>query len=146
MAKLTPERTWLAEVASVAVAAWDDLADDFVRDGHGLLVHARLDEPGMLVAQLARGGSDVAHIDPKRLLHDAFEAGDTWFVTGDFMRVDTLGDYWYVEPTGNVVNAIYGYPGVALCVAEGRFAAIQLHPRRLWTLDHLETAAVAGVA
>src|SRR6185312_16258831 len=26
--------------AHVEVAAWDDLADDFVRDGHGLLVHA----------------------------------------------------------------------------------------------------------
>jgi putative long chain acyl-CoA synthase len=147
--------------AHVAVAAWDDLADDFVRDGHGLLVHARLDEPGMLVAQLARGGSDVAHIDPKRLLHDAFEAGDTWFVTGDFMRVDTVGDFWYVDRHGQMIrteqgvvastkieDALYGYTGVALCIAAGRstgtydtpIAAIELHSGTALDLDALSAA------
>ena len=147
--------------AHVAVAAWDDLAGDFVRDGHGLLVHARLDEPGMLVAKMARAGSDVAHIDPKRLLHDAFEAGDTWFVTGDFMRVDTAGDYWYVDRQGHMVHteqgvvastkiedALYGYSGVALCIAAGRstgtfevpIAAIELHSGTALDLDALSAA------
>src|SRR5205807_2403778 len=80
--------------APVAVAAWSFDDDDFVRTGSGRLVHARLDEPGMLVANLSRAGADVAHVDPRRLLADAFEPGDTWFVTGDFMKVDTLGDHW----------------------------------------------------
>ena len=53
----------------------------------------------MLVARLsARAGADVAHIDPKRLLRDAFEPGDTWFVTGDIVRRSTSsGDYWFVD-------------------------------------------------
>ncbi|HEY6040064.1 MAG TPA: alpha/beta fold hydrolase, partial [Kofleriaceae bacterium] len=147
--------------AHVAIAAWDELTDDFVRDGHGLLVHARLDEPGMLVAKLERAGSDLAHIDPKRLLHDAFESGDTWFVTGDFMRVDTAGDFWYVDRHGQMVrteqgvvasskieDALYGYPAVALCIAAGRstgtyeipIAAIELHSGATLDLEALSAA------
>lgn len=146
--------------AHVVVAAWDEATDDFVRDGHGHLIPARLDEPGMLVAQLTRAGSDIAHIDPKRVLRDAFEAGDTWFVTGDFMRVDTEGDYWFVDRLGQMVktahgdvastrieDAIYAYGGVALCIVAGTgenaIAAIQLHPHTTLDLVALSAAVRA---
>ena len=121
-----------------------------MRDGHGHLVHARLDEPGMLVARLAqRAASDIAHIDPRRVLRDAFAQGDAWFITGDFMKVDAVGDYWFVDRKSHMIrtrmglvastrieDAIYAYSGVALCIAVGkrdgdrakfRYAAIQLH-------------------
>ncbi|MCX5747621.1 MAG: AMP-binding protein, partial [Proteobacteria bacterium] len=132
----------------VVVAAWTTAADghdsDFVRDGAGHLIRARLDEPGMLVARLAaRAGSDIAHIDPRRILRDAFEPGDTWFVTGDLFEVDTVGDFWFVDRHDNMIatrmgavastrieDAIYDVPGVALCVAvdaHGPVAALQLH-------------------
>ena len=116
----------------VAVAAWNFSDDDFVRDGSGRLLRARLDEPGMLVAKLGRagGGSDLAHIDPRRLLRDAFEPGDLWFVTGDMFEVDVEGDYWFVDRHGQMINthhgavastrvedAIYEAPGIALCTA-----------------------------
>jgi putative long chain acyl-CoA synthase len=65
----------------VAIAAWSFADQDFVRDGAGHLIHARLDEPGMLIAKLA-DGADLAHIDPRRLLRDAFAPDDRWFVTG----------------------------------------------------------------
>jgi putative long chain acyl-CoA synthase len=117
----------------VAIAAWSFADDDFVRDGSGRLVRARLDEPGMLVAKLSKAGADIAHIDPRRVLRDAFEPGDTWFVTGDFLRVDTLGDFWFVDRQSQMVrtrlgvvassrieDAIYECPGVALCVAAAR--------------------------
>lgn len=150
--------------AHVAVAAWDEASNDFVRDGHGLLIHARLDEPGMLVAQLSRAGSDIAHIDPKRVLHDAFERGDTWFVTGDFMSVDTEGDYRFIDRAGQMVrtkagavastkieDALYAYTGIELCIAAGRdhdgfeqpIAAIQLHANTTLDLDALSTAVQA---
>jgi putative long chain acyl-CoA synthase len=118
----------------VAIAAWSFDGDDFVRDGKGHLVHARLDEPGMLVARLTeRAKADIAHIDPRRLLHDAFEPGDVWFVTGDLFRVDATGDYWHVDradqviktrlgpvPSTRIEDALYEAPGVALCIAAGR--------------------------
>jgi putative long chain acyl-CoA synthase len=124
-----------------AVAAWTFGSDHksqgaakydggFVRDGHGHLVRARLDEPGMLIAKLDANKADVAHIDPRRLLRDAFDPGDLWFVTGDFFEVDVEGDYWFVDRQGQMVDthlgaiastkiedAIYGVAGVALCAA-----------------------------
>ena len=118
----------------VTVAAWSFPTDELVRDGDGHLVHARLDEPGMLIAKMsARAGADVAHIDPRRLIRDAFERGDTWFVTGDLFRVDVSGDYWFVDRPGQTIqtargmvpstlieDALYACPGVASCVAVGR--------------------------
>ncbi len=124
--------------AELALAAWDFGAGDFVRDAGGRLVRARLDEPGMLVARLdagggarrAKPGADIAHIDPRRLLADAFAPGDTWFVTGDFLRVDEDGDYWFVGRRGDmfptpagpiaatrVEDALYQAAAVRQCVA-----------------------------
>jgi putative long chain acyl-CoA synthase len=154
--------------AEIAVAAWSFADDDFVRDGAGRLLRARLDEPGMLIARLsARAGSDVAHIDPKRLIRDAFEPGDTWFVTGDLFEVDPEGDYWFVDrktemiatkmgpvASTRVEDALYGCPSVALCIAAGLpdrdsdgdhevpIAAVQLQPGATLDLDAL-SAVVA---
>jgi putative long chain acyl-CoA synthase len=147
----------------VAIAAWSVPGDDFERDGAGRLIHARLDEPGMLIARLGRG-ADLAHVDPRRLLRDAFVPGDLWFVTGDLFRVDTEGDYWFVdrqhhliasqrEPVAStrIEDALYDVPGVALCIATGRpdpdapahelpLAAIQLRPGALLDLPALSRA------
>jgi putative long chain acyl-CoA synthase len=118
----------------LAIIAYDFDAEDFVRDPGGHLVRARIDEPGMLVARLdaPRGNADIAHIAPTRLLHDAFHPGDTWFVTGDLLRVDADGDYWFVDRHGEMIrtaaapvasqrieDALYHAAGVALCVAVG---------------------------
>jgi len=138
----------------VVVAAWEfggDRDGGFTRDGAGHLLRARLDEPGMLIAKLQTDRADLAHIDPKRLLRDAFEPGDLWFVTGDFFEVDTLGDFTFVDRQGQMIDthlgpvastriedAIYAAPGVALCAAapapdpehggkEHAVVAVQLH-------------------
>jgi putative long chain acyl-CoA synthase len=147
----------------VSVAAWSIADGEFVRDGAGRLVHARLDEPGMLVAKLAPG-SDLAQIDPHRLLRDAFTPGDLWFVTGDLFRVDAEGDYWFVDRQRQMIatkhgpvasttieDALYQAPGVALCAAVGRrdpddrahelpIAAVQLHAGMALDLDALSHA------
>ena len=121
----------------VAVAAWSFADDDFERDGAGRLIRARLDEPGMLVAKLGeRAGADIAHIDPRRVLHDAFEPGDLWFVSGDIASVDTEGDFWFLDRASQMVktrlgtvastrieDALYEAPGVALCIAAGQRAS-----------------------
>ena len=118
----------------VVIAAWNfdpaSGADEFVRDASGRLVRARLDEPGMLIAELGtRTGADVAHIDPRRLLRDAFEPGDLWFVTGDLFEQDVEGDFRFVDRHDQMISthlgvvasmriedAIYDAPGIGLCV------------------------------
>jgi putative long chain acyl-CoA synthase len=149
----------------VAIAAYDFTERELVRDGSGRLVHARLEEPGMLLAQLgARVSADVAHIDPKRILRDAFQPGDTWFATGDIFEVDPEGDYWFVDRQTEMIltrlgpvastrieDALYEHAGVALCIAAGApspdepgvefpLAAIQLHPGQGLDLEALSTA------
>ncbi len=147
----------------VAIAAWSFADDDFLRDGAGRVIHARLDEPGMLIARLA-AGPDLVHLDPRRLLRDVFVAGDQWFVTGDLFQVDTEGDYWFVDRLRQMIatrlgpvastrieDALYEVPGVALCVAAGRrepdaaphevpIAAVQLHAGAPLDLDALSRA------
>ncbi|MGE0869311.1 MAG: alpha/beta fold hydrolase [Kofleriaceae bacterium] len=151
----------------VAIAAWSVPDRDFVRDGTGRLVNARLDEPGMLMARLSgRAGADVAHIDPRRLIRDAFEIGDLWFITGDLFRVDAQGDYWLVDRASHMIStnmgavastriedALYEAPGVASCVAAARpdpehagaeipIVAIQLSPGRSLDLGALAEATI----
>ncbi len=121
----------------VAIAAWSLADDDFIRDGAGRLIHARLDEPGMLIAALgapsSTAGADLAHIDPGRIVGDAFAPGDRWFVTGDLFRVDAEGDHWFVDHRHHMIathhgpvastrieDALYEVPGVALCAVVGR--------------------------
>jgi putative long chain acyl-CoA synthase len=152
----------------LCIAAWDFAADDFMRDAGGRLVRARLDEPGMLIARLdvQRGIADIAHIDPKRLLRDAFAHGDTWFVTGDFLSKDGDGDYWFVDKHADMIrtahgpvasqrieDALYTAPGVAMCIAVGiptvdgvtelPMAAIALQPGHALDLTGLSDAVVA---
>jgi len=88
----------------------------------------------MLIARLdgQRGSADLAHIDPKRILRDAFAPGDTWFVTGDFHAIDRDGDFWFVDrkddiirtdngpiPSQRIEDALYAAPGVGMCIAVG---------------------------
>ncbi|MBL9014084.1 MAG: alpha/beta fold hydrolase [Myxococcales bacterium] len=150
----------------VAVAAWSFADDDFERDGAGRLIRARLDEPGMLVAKLGRrAGADIAHIDPRRVLHDAFEPGDLWFVTGDIASVDTEGDFWFLDRASQMVktrlgavastkieDALYQVPGVALCIAAGQrdaagievpVAALQLQSGAVLDVEALSRAVAS---
>ena len=154
--------------SELAVAAYDVATHALVHDSHGRLVRARLDEPGMLVARISeRAGADVAHIDPKRLLRDAFEPGDTWFISGDLMRVDTVGDYWFVDRPDQMIDThlgpvastriedgLYECSSIALCVAAARpdpeaaghevaVAAVTLHPGASLDPDELARAVQA---
>lgn len=153
----------------VAVVAWSFPDEDFERDGAGRLIRARLDEPGMLVARLSeRAGADVAHIDPRRLIRDAFEPADLWFVTGDIFSVDPEGDFWFHDRASQMIqtrlgvvastrieDALYEVPGVARCIAAGShdpedpaieipIAALQLLPHTVLDLAAI-SAAVAGL-
>jgi len=150
----------------LAIAAWSADDDDFARDHDGRLVHARLDEPGMLVARLAET-ADLAFIDPRRVRRDAFADGDLWFVTGELFRVDAEGDHWFVDrqhqqiltrhgpvASTRIEDALYEVPGVALCVAFGvrdpddrdvqhPAAALQLLPGATLDLDAASRAVAA---
>jgi fatty-acyl-CoA synthase len=58
---------------------------------------------GKIVAEAGRNfegyteGSDTQ----KKILHDVFEKGDSWFRTGDLLKRDALGYYYFIDRIGD---------------------------------------------
>jgi fatty-acyl-CoA synthase len=46
-------------------------------------------------------GYTSSEASEKKILHDVFEAGDAWFRTGDLMRKDEKGYYYFVDRIGD---------------------------------------------
>ncbi len=87
---------------------------------------AQFDRAGVLVARARKGE------EGDRIRRDLFADGDAWYVTGDLVRQDVDGDYWYVDRIADLIDtatgkigprpiedALYQVPGVALAVAYG---------------------------
>ncbi|WP_407522145.1 long-chain-acyl-CoA synthetase [Methylobacterium oryzisoli] len=129
-----------------------------VRGADGLCLRCAPDEPGELIGRLSRevgaqrfeGYTSAAASDAK-VLRDVFAPGDAWFRTGDLMRLDRQGFYFFVDRVGDtfrwkgenvatteVAAALADAPGVAEAVvygvavpgAEGRagMAALRVAP------------------
>jgi putative long chain acyl-CoA synthase len=101
----------LPGATEMSVVRYDFAAEAFAKDEQGYLVRCGVDVPGVLIARVDRGhpmaGFD-GYVDrasnAERVLKDAFEPGDVWFVTGDLMRQDADGDYWFVDRLADVVR------------------------------------------
>jgi fatty-acyl-CoA synthase len=90
--------------------------------------------PGQIAECIGRIGTDVRSsysgyadkaASERKVLRDVFEKGDTWFCTGDLMRQDSEGYYYFVDRVGDtfrwkgenvstseVVASIVHVPGV----------------------------------
>ena len=130
----------------------------FPEDAEGFKQRCTVDEPGVLIARMVAGdplatfdgySDDVA--TRAKIMQNVFEEGDVWFMSGDVMRRDADGDYWFEDRVGDtfrwkgenvstemVESVLRGVPGVAMAAAygiklpgeEGRagMAALQLRP------------------
>ncbi len=105
----------LPGTADVALVAYDFDANQFVRDGEGKLVRCFADQPGMLIARIDSHhpmASFDGYLDSResasRVLRDAFEPNDAWFVTGDVVRVDPSGNHWFVDRAADMVRTHKG--------------------------------------
>ena len=107
-----------------------------IRDASGRCVLAAPDEVGEAIGQILVDPTKPAqrfdgYADPgateKKILRDVFEAGDAWFRTGDLMRKDTEGYFYFVDRIGDtfrwkgenvatseVGEAIGTYPGISI--------------------------------
>ncbi len=94
--------------AQVSIVRWDDRNDRPLRAHNGLCERCLDDEPGLLVARI-RESHPMGHFDgytdaaatERKILRDVFELGDAWFDTGDLLRRDADGDYWFVDRVGD---------------------------------------------
>ncbi len=118
--------------SQVALARYDLAAGRLVRDGGGRGIACAVDEPGELLGKVGMAGSmeydgyTDREATERKLVRDVFAPGDAWFRTGDLLRRDADGWYWFVDRIGDtfrwkgenvatqeVADVLNGTPGVS---------------------------------
>jgi fatty-acyl-CoA synthase len=101
-----------------------------VRGDDGLCIECAPDEVGEAIGGISarpgrqfEGYTNRAESD-KKLLHDVFKQGDVWFRTGDLMRRDEHGYFYFVDRIGDTFrwkgeNVSTGEVGEVLAAAPG---------------------------
>ena len=125
---------FLAHRFPAALVQYDPDADGPVRDARGFCVRCAPDEVGEALGRILKDRSNVGsrfegytneEASEGKVLRDVFEPGDAWFRTGDLMRQDEQGYFYFVDRIGDtfrwkgenvatseVSEAICGFPGV----------------------------------
>jgi fatty-acyl-CoA synthase len=116
----------------VALARIDLASGELVRDADGRGIACGADEPGELLGRVGVAGAmeydgytDRAATE-RKLVRDLFAPGDAWFRSGDLLRRDADGYYYFVDRLGDtfrwkgenvatqeVADVLSGAPGVA---------------------------------
>ncbi len=92
----------------LCLARYDVAGDAHVRDADGRVVEVQVDEPGELLVRITTlnpirrfdGYRDPAATAAK-IVTDVRKPGDRWFRTGDLLRVDAEGDWFFVDRIGD---------------------------------------------
>jgi fatty-acyl-CoA synthase len=141
---------FLAHRFPAALVRFDVEAGEPVRDGQGRCIRCATDEVGEAIGRIlddprALGsrfeGYSSKEDTEKKILRDVFAQGDAWFRTGDLMRKDREGYFYFIDRIGDtfrwkgenvatteVSEAITTFPtvteanvyGVAVPAADGR--------------------------
>jgi fatty-acyl-CoA synthase len=118
-----------------AVVKFDIEKEQPVRNAEGFCILCDDDEPGEVIGKIINDPSKPGNRfegyaskaeSEKKILRDAFEKGDAWFRTGDLMRKDANGYFYFVDRIGDtfrwkgenvstseVQEAIAVFPGIA---------------------------------
>ncbi|MGZ8371014.1 MAG: AMP-binding protein, partial [Caulobacteraceae bacterium] len=122
---------WLRSRFNVRLIAFDVEREEPVRGPTGLCVEARPGEVGECVGEIGEhartayaGYADKAASE-KKILRDVFKKGDAFFATGDLMRQDRDGYFYFVDRIGDtfrwkgenvstneVAERLLAYPGI----------------------------------
>jgi len=125
--------------AQIALAAYDFDRGELLKGPDGKLVRCFADQPGVLIARIdpshpmaSFDGSVDDRDSSPRVVRDALEYGDAWFVTGDVLRIDPEGDYWFVDRSQDLIktrrgpvstlqveDALYELPEIAFAAVYG---------------------------
>lgn len=123
--------SFLAAHQQLRLVRYDAAADAPMRGEDGFCVACAADEPGEAIARIAaKDGADFdGYLDrvasEKKILRDVFAPGDAWMRSGDLMRRDARGFYYFVDRVGDtfrwkgenvataeVAQALAAFPGV----------------------------------
>ena len=125
---------WLERKFSVKIVRFDIEREEPVRGPDGLCIECAPGEAGEILGEILDdpkkpanrfdGYADTAATD-KKILRDVFRKGDAWFRSGDLMKKDERGYFYFVDRIGDtfrwkgenvstteVAEAITTFPGV----------------------------------
>jgi fatty-acyl-CoA synthase len=125
---------YLAHRFSPALVRFDVENGELVRDEEGHCIRCVPNEAGEAIGKVVDDPANVGsrfegytnrEASDKKLLHDVFKPGDLWVRTGDLMRKDEKGFFYFVDRIGDtfrwkgenvatseVSEAICAFPGV----------------------------------
>jgi fatty-acyl-CoA synthase len=98
---------WLRDRFNIRVVLFDVENEEPIRGPGGLCIEAGPGQIGECIGQIgADARSEYAgYVDKaaseKKVLHDVFEKGDAWFATGDLMKTDADGYFFFVDRIGD---------------------------------------------
>jgi fatty-acyl-CoA synthase len=99
---------WLKKRFNVRLVQYDVETEEVVRGLDGLAIECGPGQVGQCVGQIMHGearGDYTGYLDKaaseKKILHNVFERGDSWFATGDLMRMDADGYFYFVDRIGD---------------------------------------------
>lgn len=118
---------FLAARQAVRLVRYDMEGDAPMRDQNGFCVACGPDETGEAIARVA--GDFEGYLDreasDKKILRNVFKPSDAWMRSGDLMRKDARGFFYFVDRVGDtfrwkgenvataeVAQAVANYPGV----------------------------------
>jgi fatty-acyl-CoA synthase len=101
---------WVAGRFPTKIVRFDVERQQPIRDAQGFCIECPPDEPGEVIGKIVKdadrpgqrfeGYASAAETD-KKVLHDVFEKGDIWFRTGDLMRKDKHGYFYFIDRIGD---------------------------------------------
>jgi fatty-acyl-CoA synthase len=132
---------FLAHRFPVALVTFDVESGEPIRNAEGFCVRCAADEIGEAISRIPQGKSQAgspfegytdADASAKKLLRNVFATGDAWFRSGDLMRKDARGFFYFVDRIGDtfrwkgenvsttqVAETITACPGVGEAVVYG---------------------------
>jgi fatty-acyl-CoA synthase len=98
---------WLRNRFNVRLVQFDVETEEPIRGPNGLCVEAGPGQIGECVGHIAGDARSeyAGYVDKaaseKKVLRDVFEKGDAWFATGDLMKTDADGYFYFVDRIGD---------------------------------------------
>jgi fatty-acyl-CoA synthase len=126
--------SYLAHRFAPALVKFDIEKEEPVRNKDGFCLRCAANEVGEAIGQVLHDASNIGsrfegytskEASEKRILRNVFKTGDTWVRTGDLMRKDTEGFFYFVDRIGDtfrwkgenvatseISDTICAFPGV----------------------------------
>jgi len=120
----------------LALVAFDPTTQAPARGADGFRVRCAPGEAGEAIGKIQDGaafeGYSSAAESEKKIVRDVFARGDAWYRTGDLMRADASGYFYFVDRIGDtfrwkgenvatseVAAALTGFPGITEAIVYG---------------------------